>query len=89
MKKSFFVVAFACLAITVVLTGCRHENTACDDAQMRVFVDKLMAQMTLEEKLGQLNLPVTGNIVTGAARESNVAEGSSARSCLPSRCFHA
>ena len=74
MKKSFFVVAFACLAVTVVLTGCRHENTACEDAQMRVFVDKLMAQMTLEEKLGQLNLPVTGNIVTGAARESNVAE---------------
>ena len=38
------------------------------------FVDNLMAQMTLEEKLGQLNLPVSGDIVTGEARESNVAE---------------
>jgi beta-glucosidase len=38
------------------------------------FIDQLMAQMTLEEKLGQLNLPVTGDIITGAARESNVAE---------------
>lgn len=41
---------------------------------MNRFVDELMAQMTLEEKLGQLNLPVTGTIVTGQARESNVAE---------------
>ena len=32
-----------------------------------------MAKMTLQEKLGQLNLPVTGEIVTGEAKSSDVA----------------
>lgn len=62
------------LAVVLVVAGCRQSNLAGEDAQMRVYVDRLMAQMTLEEKLGQLNLPVTGSIVTGAAHESNVAE---------------
>lgn len=42
--------------------------------KMDVFIDKLMSQMTLREKLGQLNLPVTGTIVTGQAQSSAVAE---------------
>ncbi len=41
---------------------------------MDAFINDLMGKMTLEEKLGQLNLPVTGDIVTGAAQSSNVAE---------------
>lgn len=32
-----------------------------------------MAKMTLKEKIGQLNLPVTGDIVTGAAKNSGIA----------------
>lgn len=56
------------------LIGCTSSRNDNQDAEMKRFVDRLMAQMTLEEKLGQLNLPVTGDIVTGAARESNVAE---------------
>ena len=70
MKRFWLILLIA----PMLLAGCRKQNEATEDAQMRVYVDKLMAQMTLEEKLGQLNLPVTGNIVTGAARESNVAE---------------
>jgi len=35
------------------------------DAKMKAFVDGLMKKMTLEEKLGQLNLPGAGDIVTG------------------------
>ncbi len=38
------------------------------------FIDNLMKQMTIEEKIGQLNLPVTGEITTGQAKSSNVAE---------------
>lgn len=38
------------------------------------FIDSLMAQMTLEEKLGQLNLPAADDIVTGEARKSNIGE---------------
>lgn len=41
---------------------------------MRTFIDDLMNKMTLQEKIGQLNLPVTGDIVTGQAKSSNVAE---------------
>lgn len=44
------------------------------NAKMDKFIDDLMGKMTLQEKLGQLNLPVTGEIVTGAAKSSNVAE---------------
>lgn len=37
------------------------------------FITQLMDKMTVEEKIGQLNLPVTGEIVTGQAQSSNVA----------------
>ncbi len=69
MKKTLL----ALMIVALIVPGCtsgRKAETLSDDA----FLDNLMAQMTLEEKLGQLNLPVTGDIVTGAARESNVAE---------------
>lgn len=38
------------------------------------FIDQLMKKMTLEEKIGQLNLPVTGEITTGQAKNSDVAK---------------
>ena len=42
-------------------------------ADMKTFIDDLMDRMTLKEKIGQLNLPVTGDIVTGQAKSSDVA----------------
>lgn len=44
-----------------------------DEAKMNAFIDNLMSKMTIHEKIGQLNLPVTGNIVTGSAKSSDVA----------------
>jgi beta-glucosidase len=41
---------------------------------MDTFITKLMSEMTLEEKLGQLNLPASGDIITGAASNSDIAE---------------
>lgn len=41
--------------------------------RMKVFIDGLMAKMTLEEKLGQLNLPSAGDITTGSANSSDIA----------------
>ena len=38
------------------------------------FVAELMAKMTLDEKIGQLNLPTSGDITTGTANSSNVAK---------------
>ncbi|WP_032566168.1 beta-glucosidase BglX [Bacteroides fragilis] len=37
------------------------------------FLDNLLKRMTLEEKIGQLTLPVTGEITTGQAKSSDIA----------------
>ena len=39
-----------------------------------ILVTQLMAKMTLQEKIGQLNLPTSGDITTGQANSSNVAK---------------
>lgn len=44
-----------------------------DKGRMDQFIDNLMGKMTLQEKIGQLNLPVSGEIVTGQAKSSDVA----------------
>ncbi len=41
-------------------------------AKMKTFIDALMKKMTLEEKLGQLNLPASGDIVTGKAMNNDI-----------------
>ena len=70
MKKLLTVVA---LIVPMLFAGCRSAADS-EKKEMDKFVNELMSKMTLEEKLGQLNLPVAGDIVTGQARESNVAE---------------
>lgn len=45
-----------------------------DDYRMKTFVDALMKKMTLDEKLGQLNLPGAGDITTGQAGSSGIAQ---------------
>ena len=47
---------------------------ATDQAKMNQFIDDLMGRMTLQEKIGQLNLPVTGDIITGSAVSGNVVD---------------
>lgn len=42
------------------------------DTAMTAFVDSLLAQMTLDEKIGQLHLPVGGDIVTGDIMENTI-----------------
>ncbi|HNP00194.1 MAG TPA: glycoside hydrolase family 3 N-terminal domain-containing protein, partial [Ferruginibacter sp.] len=44
------------------------------DAKMKTFIDALMKKMTLEEKIGQLNLPGSGDIVTGQAKSSDIGK---------------
>ena len=45
-----------------------------DKAAMDKFVNDLMGKMTLEEKIGQLNLLAGGDITTGTAQNSGTAE---------------
>ena len=44
------------------------------DIERNQFVDSLLNEMTLLEKLGQMNLPTSGDITTGTSKSSNVAE---------------
>ena len=64
---------------TSVLLAAAFLSTAAIQAQkspqdMNRFIDALMKKMTVEEKIGQLNLPVSGEIVTGQAQNSDVAK---------------
>ncbi|MES2776372.1 MAG: beta-glucosidase BglX [Bacteroidota bacterium] len=71
MKKNLTV--FAILIVTV-FTSYAQPVTAKQDAKMNAFVSSLLSKMTLEEKLGQLNLPGSGDIVTGQASSSDIGK---------------
>ena len=45
-----------------------------DKVKMNKKIDSLISVMTLEEKLGQLNLPSSGDITTGQSKSSDVAK---------------
>lgn len=61
------------LVMPVVLVGCAKKEMS-DEERMNRFIDQLMLRMTPEEKMGQLNLPVGGDIATGEPRVSHSAE---------------
>lgn len=51
-----------------------YEAYTADEDKMNKTIDSLLQEMTLTEKLGQLNLPSSGDITTGQAQNSNVAQ---------------
>ncbi len=63
------------LKLSLTLLLCASCATNGDkDSEMNSFIDSLMKKMTVEEKIGQLNLPVAGTIVTGEGKSVNVDE---------------
>ena len=66
------------MLLALLALGC-SDKAAYKDAKMDRFIDGLMKKMTLEEKVGQLNLPVAGDIVTGEGKsvgvEDRIAKG--------------
>jgi len=50
------------------------QNSAGSDAKMNTFVSGLLDKMTLEEKIGQLNLVTGGQSVTGSAVNENIEQ---------------
>lgn len=60
----------AAMAVSAITASATPQS---DKDKMDKFIDNLMGQMTLQEKIGQLNLPVSGDIVTGQAKSSDVA----------------
>ncbi len=71
MKKFFKRTS---LLLAAALMGASTVQAQKSPQDMDRFIDALMRRMTVEEKIGQLNLPVTGEITTGQAKSSDVAK---------------
>jgi beta-glucosidase len=66
MKKIFIIILMLCC-----LQSGRGQNS---DNEKDKFINNLMGKMTLDEKLGQLNLPDWGSATTGTAKSKNITE---------------
>src|SRR6186713_3351725 len=66
MKRSLLMMV---LILSVAVT-----THAQDNAKMKAYIDALMNKMTVDEKIGQLNLPGSGDIVTGQASNSDIGK---------------
>lgn len=73
MKRVILACILSLTVTGIMADGKKAAKWQYDEPAMRAFVDDLMSRMTLQEKLGQLNLPVTGDIVTGEAKSSDIA----------------
>lgn len=65
MKKSIITFLTCCLGIV-------SQAQQSKDPKMNAFISDLMKKMTVEEKLGQLNLPSQGDIITGLGTNDNI-----------------
>ncbi len=57
-----------------LLLAVQWAAVASSDSKMDKFIDGLIRKMTLEEKIGQLNLPPCGDINTGEPQKNNVVQ---------------
>lgn len=69
MKRKYGLIAI--VAFVISLNGFAQKP---DPVKMKTFVDALMKRMTVDEKIGQLNLPGSGDIVTGQAKSSDIGK---------------
>lgn len=73
MKRVLLAMALVLMMVPVSAGKLKKKVAAQPLKPMKEFVDELMARMTLQEKIGQLNLQVAGDITTGAAQDTKVA----------------
>jgi beta-glucosidase len=67
-----FVAIFLCVSVASAQSPAGGAAAGAD-ARMNGFISQLMSRMTLDEKIGQLNLPGAGDITTGQAANSGIA----------------
>jgi len=67
------VISIFITLIAVILCSSSFAQKALDP-KMNQFITNLMSKMTLEEKIGQLNLPGAGDITTGQAASSDIGK---------------
>lgn len=51
-----------------------QKNNSVQIQPKTIFISELMAKMTIDEKIGQLNLPSSGDITTGQAQSADIAK---------------
>lgn len=71
LRSMVWISVIACLFVGLI-TSCTSPEKSSSGIDAKV--DSLMALMTLEEKIGQLNLPSAGDFVTGQASNSDIAK---------------
>lgn len=72
-KSTLYILSF----LALVLVSCNSKESKTKNSSENPFeakVDSILNLMTLEEKLGQLNLPSSGDITTGASQSSDIAK---------------
>jgi beta-glucosidase len=73
MKSSLKIFYSFCLLLSAGLSAQTVTDTKSDSYRMKVFIGALMKKMTLDEKIGQLNLIIPGwGIPTGAVVSTDV-----------------
>lgn len=79
MRKKLIVIAMLALAPVfsaqeMISQPVQSYQTAQYQAKKKAFVDNLLSKMTLDEKIGQLNLPSSGDFTTGLAKSSDIGK---------------
>jgi len=74
MNKSTSIFFLAAIFGANSLFAQQKKAVAATDQKMNVFIGNLMSKMTLDEKIGQLNLPAVGFDVTGPVLSEGVDE---------------
>lgn len=73
-KKKATAVKTTAPAVEYVTKSVQSYQAADYKAKRAAFVNALLAKMTLDEKIGQLNLPSSGDFTTGQAQSSNIGQ---------------
>lgn len=74
MKKYFSTLATTSLFLLALPFHNAWAQTKNDGAKMNTFIAGLMSKMTLDEKIGQLNLETVGRATTGAVVNKGIEE---------------
>ncbi len=80
-KKTYLTILSLWIAVNIFAQSPAASNASftpkkavAPDPKMDAFISSLMKKMTLEEKIGQLNLPSSGDFTTGTASSTGIAQ---------------
>ncbi|RYE01572.1 MAG: beta-glucosidase, partial [Sphingobacteriaceae bacterium] len=73
MKFPFYAILFL-TAFSADTVFSQQKSVSANQQQKNTFINALMKKMTTDEKIGQLNLPSSGDFTTGTATSSGIAQ---------------